>query len=386
VHLHYGKLKPTKQEGGRYMEFLTHELAQEIVERTMKILNRNINVMNEEGIIIGSGDRGRINQIHDGALLVLKKAESVEIEESKASELKGSKPGINLPIRFNNQIVGVVGITGEPEQIRNYAELVKMAAELVLEQSFLLERVQLKQRLQSEIVNQLISDEQINEVWIKERAGFLGIDLQQPRTAIVLKHSGKQETTNQKLISAIQFELGKQDLTGVTFNNEIVILKAGSQSERKVFLNRLVKVIKEKTHIGSGSLAETIKEMKTSFQQAQRVLMLGQKLEPDAGFHLYEDYRLEVTLSKLAQTEQADNAFSFYDRLIEKDKKGELAHTLDIYIKEGGELNKIAESLFIHRNTLRYRLDKIMELTGKDPRNIKNLMELYIAKILNDLY
>jgi carbohydrate diacid regulator len=261
-----------------------------------------------------------------------------------------------------------------------------MAAELVLEQSFLLERVQLKQRLQSEIVNQLISDEHINEVWIKERAGFLGIDLLQPRAVIVLKHSGKQEITNLKLISAIQFELGKQDLTGVTFNDEIVILKAGSQSELKVFLNRLVKVIKKKNHIGSGSLAESIKEMKTSFQQAQSVLMLGQKLEPDADFYLYKDYRLEVTLSKLAQTEQADNAFSFYDRLLEQDKKGELAHTLDIYIKEGGELNKIAESLFIHRNTLRYRLDKIMELTGKDPRNIKNLMELYIAKILNDLY
>lgn len=367
------------------MEFLTHELAQEIVERTMKILNRNINVMNEEGIIIGSGDRERINQIHDGALLVLKKAESVEIDESKASELKGSKPGINLPIRFNNQIVGVVGITGEPEQIRNYAELVKMAAELVLEQSFLLERVQWKQRLQSDIVNKLISDEHINEVWIKERAGFLGIDLQQPRAAIVIKHLGKQETNNQQLISTIQFELGKQDLTGVTFNDEIVILKAGSQSERNALLKRLVKAIKEKTFVGCGSLAETIKETKTSFEQAQRVLMLGQKLEPDADFYLYEDYRLEVILSKLAQIEQAGNAFSFYDRLLEQDKKGELAHTLDFYIKEGGELNKIAESLFIHRNTLRYRLDKITELTGKDPRNIKNLMELYIAKILNDL-
>lgn len=39
------------------MQFLTRELAQEIVERTMSILNRNINVMNESGVIIGSGIR-----------------------------------------------------------------------------------------------------------------------------------------------------------------------------------------------------------------------------------------------------------------------------------------------------------------------------------------
>lgn len=63
------------------VHFLSYELAQEIVERTMKILNKNINVMNEEGIIIGSGEKERINQVHDGALLVLKKGESVEIDE-----------------------------------------------------------------------------------------------------------------------------------------------------------------------------------------------------------------------------------------------------------------------------------------------------------------
>ncbi len=44
------------------VHFLSFELAQEIVERTMKILNKNINVMNEEGIIIGSGEKkGSIN-------------------------------------------------------------------------------------------------------------------------------------------------------------------------------------------------------------------------------------------------------------------------------------------------------------------------------------
>lgn len=368
------------------MPFLTHELAQEIVERTMKILNRNINVMNDEGIIIGSGDRGRISQLHHGAQLVLKNGESVEIDESKAAGLKGSKPGINLPIRFHNQIVGVVGITGEPEQIRHYAQLVKMAAELVLEQSFLLERVQWKQRLQGEIVNQLISDERLNEEWIKERAGFLGMNLEQPRVAIVLEHCGNPEITNQKLISRIQYEIDKQDLIGVTFNNEIVILKAVTKSAREFspLLNRLLKTAGTAL-IGSGSPAESIREIKASFHQAKRAIKVGKKLKPQAGIYRYEDYRLEVMLSKLAQTEADKKAFSFYQQLLEQDKKGELVQTLEAYIKESGELNKIAESLYIHRNTLRYRLDKIAELTAKDPRNVKDLLELYTAKLLHDI-
>ena len=39
------------------MQFLTSELAQEMVERTMHILHQNINVMNADGVIIGSGER-----------------------------------------------------------------------------------------------------------------------------------------------------------------------------------------------------------------------------------------------------------------------------------------------------------------------------------------
>ncbi len=367
------------------MQFLTQELAQEIVERTMKILNKNINVMDENGIIIGSGERERLNQIHDGALLVLRNAESVEIDDKKASKLKGSKPGINLPIRFNNQIVGVVGITGKPDQIRNYAELVKMAAELVLEQSFLLERVQWKQRLQSEIVNQLISGGQVNDAWVKERSGFMGVDLEQRRTAIVFQPSDYAESENQKLINAIHYELGKQDLIGTTFNHEIVILKTGSQSEQSAFIKRLFSLANGKGIIASGCSADNIKEVRVSFQNALRLLQLGPILKPEADFYCYEDFRLEVILSQLAQTEQTAKALPFYERLLEQDKKGELAHTLAMYIKESGELNKIADQLFIHRNTLRYRLDKITELTGRDPRNIRDLMELYIAKLARDL-
>ena len=362
------------------VHFLSYELAQEIVERTMKILNKNINVMNEEGIIIGSGEKERINQVHDGALLVLKKGKSVVIDEKSAAGLKGAKPGINLPIQFNNQIIGVVGITGEPEQIQNYAELVKMAAELVLEQSFLLERVQWKQRLQSEIVNILISEEPFNESWLEERAGFQGYDLNIPRTVIVLKLYEELGTMNQKLINNIQFELGKQDLTGLTFNNEIVILKAGQHSEKNAVLKRIADLSRKKATVAMGKTSAHISGLKSSFRQAQQLAVLGPRLQPDDDYYSYENNWLEVELSMLG-LKDADT-LSFYDRLVEQDKKGELAHTLDVFMKEGGDLGKIADHLFIHRNTLRYRLDKITEITGRDPRNVKMMLELYVAKLI----
>ncbi|SNZ03162.1 carbohydrate diacid regulator [Terribacillus aidingensis] len=369
------------------MQFLTYELAQEIVERTMKILHQNINVMNDEGIIIGSGDKERINQFHAGALVVLEQGESVEIDDASVGNVEGAKSGINLPIQFNNQIVGVVGITGEPEQIRNYAELVKMAAELVLEQSVLLERVQWRQRLQSEIVNQLISEDVRNEVLLIERAEFLGINLEHPRTAIFITKSDHTAISTQNLIRSIQYEIGKNDLIGATFNDEIVILKAMNESRAEFasFLKRLSKVTGSGVLIGCGDLAKNVQAYKSSYDRAKRATNIGSKLHPKRSFYSYEDYQFEIMLTKNVVNEDL-HVFTYYQLLLNQDKKGELVQTLEAYIREGGELNKIAETLFIHRNTLRYRLEKITELTGKDPRHAKDLMELYLAKLVYDTY
>ncbi len=45
--------------------------AQDIVARNWRIIDTNINVMDARGRIIGSGDRGTVGELHEGALLVL---------------------------------------------------------------------------------------------------------------------------------------------------------------------------------------------------------------------------------------------------------------------------------------------------------------------------
>ena len=72
----------------------------------------------------------------------------------------------------------------------------------------------------------------------------------------------------------------------------------------------------------------------------------------------------------------------YYKVLSEYDKNNELQNTLDTYIEENGNLNQTAKKLYIHRNTLSYRLQKIGEVTGKDPRKIKDLLELTLSKLL----
>ncbi|MEZ0509373.1 sugar diacid recognition domain-containing protein, partial [Pseudomonas sp. Env-94] len=113
---------------------LDHALAQEIVDRTMAILPYNVNVMDSQGLILGSGEPERINTRHEGAQLVLANGRVVEIDGQTAKHLKGVQPGINLPLLHDQRLIGVLGITGEPDGLRTYAELVRMTAEMLVSQ------------------------------------------------------------------------------------------------------------------------------------------------------------------------------------------------------------------------------------------------------------
>lgn len=79
---------------------LDTKMAQDIVARTMRIIDTNINVMDARGRIIGSGDRERIGELHEGALLVLSQGRVVDIDDAVARHLHGVRRGINLPLRL----------------------------------------------------------------------------------------------------------------------------------------------------------------------------------------------------------------------------------------------------------------------------------------------
>lgn len=170
------------------MFLLDTALAQSIVDRAMQILHTNVNVMDERGLIIASGERARIGSRHDGALLVLAQGRAVEIDEAMASRLHDARPGINLPLRAEGRVVGVVGLSGVPADIRQHAELVRMAAETMLEQARLMRVLARDERLREELVLQLIGAAAGTPAaeWAREWARRLQVDLAVPRVALLI--------------------------------------------------------------------------------------------------------------------------------------------------------------------------------------------------------
>ena len=76
---------------------LDTKMAQDIVARTMRIIDTNINVMDARGRIIGSGDRERIGELHEGALLVLSRGGGGYRRRGRSPSARVRR--INLPLR-----------------------------------------------------------------------------------------------------------------------------------------------------------------------------------------------------------------------------------------------------------------------------------------------
>ncbi|ABZ77342.1 transcriptional regulator, CdaR [Shewanella halifaxensis HAW-EB4] len=379
------------------MYFLDGSLARQIVKRTMKIIGHNINVMNNHGVILGSGELHRIGAIHEGALLAISQKRTVEISTHSTGTLQGVKPGINLPLHYKGEIIGVIGITGEPEKLRSYGELLKMTAEIIVEQANTIEQAQWQSRQKEELIIELIKSEGAFTSHQRNWASQLNIDLNAPRVAAVIQvQADEEETTANSMLKQVLHLLenpSRGNLVAMTSMTELVILKPAFldgkswdptlESERiDQLLSRLPKELNSRLKISLGHFFPKPEEINRSYQTALETLTIGQQMQPEHSKYLYEDYSLQVLLSVLKDNWRGKELLSPYQALVKADKNGQLIKTMNAYLLHFGDLQQCANVLFIHRNTLRYRLDRIQQITGANLNQLDGLLQLYIGQVM----
>ena len=129
---------------------LTEQMAQSIVDRMMNVIPYNVNIMNNEGVIIGSGDKKRIGQLHEGAVDAISRNKLNLIYKDGV----GAKPGVNMPIHFNDTLMGVIGISGDPKEVISFAAIVKATSELLIKQEYIYNERRVREQIEEEFLYQ----------------------------------------------------------------------------------------------------------------------------------------------------------------------------------------------------------------------------------------
>ena len=379
------------------MYFLNKYIAEQIIKRTTHIIKHNINVMNNQGIILASGDPERIGLIHEGALIAIRQNKVIAIHPDNIDTFQGVQAGINLPLHFKGTIIGVIGITGSPERLNQYGELLKMTAEMIVEQAELLNQTQWRNRQKEELTLQLIKKNTDNTKLIQQWAEKLSIDLSTPRVACVLQldASFAEKTEHNELNTLVQLidTPDRNNLVAITSLTELVILKPASlngqdwapenESQRiDRLLARLPSKLQNKVKVALGHYFPDPNNIYLSYQTAKETLCLGVKTAPSQSKYVFENYALQVLFSDLKEHWQGQELLRPYLKLLNADKNKKLVNTLHVYFSHFGDQQACANALYIHRNTLRYRLDKIQQITGIQLQSLEGVCQLYLSRLL----
>ncbi|QCT19955.1 CdaR family transcriptional regulator [Jejubacter calystegiae] len=374
-------------------------MAQEIVDRTMRIIDTNINVMDARGRIIGSGDQERVGELHEGALLVLSQGRVVDIDDAVARHLHGVRQGINLPLRLEGDIVGVIGLTGAPETLRQYGELVCMTAEMMLEQSRLMHLLAQDRRLREELVMNLIQAEEHTPALV-EWAQRLGIDLNQPRVVAVVEVDSGQLGVDSAMeeLQRLQNALTtpeRNNLIAIVSLTEMVVLKPALNAfgrwdadDHRRRVEQLLSRMEESGHprfrIALGNYFTGQGAIARSWRTARTTMMVGKQRMPEQRCYFYQDLMLPVLLDGLRGGWQANELARPLARLKSMDNNGLLRRTLNAWFRHNVQPLATSRALFIHRNTLEYRLNRVAELTGLNLSHFDDRLLLYIALQLDE--
>ena len=358
--------------------------AQKLLKKIMDKLGYNINIMNEYGEIIASGDESRIGKIHSGALEVLKEGKDMEYFDFIDNNIESAKPGVNIPLFINNEIIVVLGLTGNPKEVGKIAAIVKLTAEILIEKELDTDKKILKQTSINNYINMMISKN--NEHYIPSILIWLEKNNYQieniSRIVCLIKFDNNdyldKNRLNDYIISKIKdpADFNSQDIISYFGDNEFILIKSFDKkqygSERsilnKFFLN-LKNSFDNKLGLNfkasCGAVSKNINEISSSYEQAKFVLNWNQYSNSREVFFI-EDYILEFYISV---NDQSSLKMILRNILKIIKNNSNFKETIITMSKYNMSIAKTSSKLSVHRNTIVYRMKKIKEMLNLDPIN-----------------
>ena len=368
---------------------ISKDTANQIVTELGEIIVQKINIMNESGIIIASTDKKRLNTIHEGSRLLIENNLQQLIVHSD-EEYPGSLKGLNLPIEMDGKCIGVIGITGEYEDIAKYGQIIKKMTEILLLDDSLKRQRKFERDIRNSFILEWIIDrDSAHSPLFANRGRALGIDITIPRYIIIFSPVSAIEDPieSQNLLNEIERVMRSEllsysgSLIAVQGRKFYCLVPLRSVYSLRIFANDICKKVKDKCNVVLASGADS----KCSFEESafNSCLRADKALRGSLNSFehtplLYDDINLEIFIHDIPlslRKEYVNKIFSDID----EDEQASAIHMLKVLFSCNGSLQATADKLYIHKNTLQYKLNKLYSQTGINPRTMEGTALYYVA-------
>jgi purine catabolism regulator len=234
-----------------------------------------------------------------------------------------------------------------------------------------------EQRHRTLLLMQLVSRRPVDRAEIGRWATAMGWDMDRPRAALLVDLCDRDgdrvrvagQPVEDRLVRAAQDAAGAGSIVWALRSGLAVLVEPRPSVGRVA--RDLHAAVRRTTSahgvmVAAGGVAAGVDDLGRSYEEAASTLALGRELSGSDFVLEHEELGVYRLLSRLPLEElrrhraEAIGPLLDYDR----DHNGALVHTLEVFLRCERNRVKAAEELFIHYNTLRYRLGQIEKLTG----------------------
>ena len=145
---------------------ISKKLAQQIVDTVKDVSGYHINFIDASGIIFASTNHHRIGDFHEIGYRAAMTGEV--IETTGEQQFKGSQKGVNIPIFHNALFVAVIGITGDPDEVRKFAHLAIRITQLLIREQEMDAAIFTQKEKVNYIVRSLITGDFSNRTYLTQ--------------------------------------------------------------------------------------------------------------------------------------------------------------------------------------------------------------------------
>lgn len=249
----------------------------------------------------------------------------------------------------------------------------------------------MKQRMDKNRFMQNLILDNLLLVDIYNQAKKLGIQAERRRIVFLLEPKDPKDTFVLDMIKGI-YATGNSDYVTAVDEGHIILIKALEDTEEyKEAANiarTLVDIVNTEAmvnvRVSYGTIIGELKEVSQSYKEAAMALDVGRIFYPERNVLSYKElgigrliHQLPVTLCEMFLEEV------FSGKAVEQFEEETLV-TVDKFFENNLNISETARKLFVHRNTLVYRLEKIQKQTGLDVRVFDDALTFKIALMVAD--
>ena len=218
------------------------------------------------------------------------------------------------------------------------------------------------------------------------RAKELHFATDAPRAVFLIRQVGHSDVATVDVLSGM-FPDKLQDFVLSINEMDIAVVKQITPSTTSEDLEKMAATMEEtlknelrmRTVIGIGTIAEHLRELADSYKEAQTAIEVGKVFDTEKSIMHYENlgigrliYQLPTTLCEIFLSEVfKKNSIDSLDQ--------ETLFTINKFFENNLNVSETSRKLFVHRNTLVYRLEKIKKLTGLDLRQFDHAIVFKVA-------